>query len=147
MSCSKCSSTSAHTKKKSVDLKTFIPDNIIILSFSFYHIFVYVVRPICSTEMLYFYSSLLTRVLSHVAFIKIEIQVCYVNVYNTLSLSQSNITLRKYHCMVGRNIVKSRVHHNVVKMSYTLVFSRALHIAIFFTIVVSSLKEKFTVLK
>ena len=43
--------------------------------------------------------------------------------------------------------VQSRVHHNVVKMSYTLVFSRALHIAIFFTIVVSSLKEKFTVLK
>ena len=94
----------------------------------------------------------MTRVLSHVSFIKIEIQVCYVNVYNSLSLSQSNITLRKYHCMVGRNIfknVKSRFHHNVVKMSYTLVFSRALHvhIAIFFTIVGSSLKEKFTVLK
>lgn len=88
----------------------------------------------------------MTRVLSHVAFRKIEIQVCYVNVYNTLSLSQSNITLPKYHCMVGRNIVKSRVH-NVVKMSYTLVFSRALHIAIFFTIVGSSLKENFTVLK
>ena len=46
--------------------------------------------------------------------------------------------------MVGRNIfknVKSRVHHNVVKMSYTLVFSRALHVAIFFAIVGSSLKE------
>ena len=52
--------------------------------------------------------------------------------------------------MVGRNIfknVKSRIHHNVVKLSYTLVFSRALHIAIFFTIVGSKLKEKFTVLK
>ena len=51
--------------------------------------------------------------------------------------------------MVGRNIfknVKSRIHHNVVKLSYTLVFSRALHIAIFFTIVGSKLKEKFTVL-
>ena len=98
----------------------------------------------------FYNSSLLTRVLSHGSFIKIEIQVCYVNVYNSLSLSQSNITLRKYHSMVGRNIfknVKSLVHHNVVKMSYTLVFSRALHIAIFFTIVVSSLKEKFTVLK
>ena len=92
----------------------------------------------------FYNSSLLTRVLSHVSFIKIEIQVCYVNVYNSLSLFQSNITLRKCDCMVGRNIfknVKSRVHHNVAKMSYTLVFSRALHIAIFFTIVGSSLKE------
>ena len=58
--------------------------------------------------------------------------------------------IRKYHCMAGRNFkknVKSHVDHNVVKMSYTLVSSRAQHIAIFFSVVGSSLKDKFIFLK
>ena len=43
--------------------------------------------------------------------------------------------------------VKSHIDHNLVKMSYTLVFSRALYIAAFFSVVGFSLGEEFILLK
>ena len=41
--------------------------------------------------------------------------------------------------MVGKNVfqnVKSHIDHDMVKMSYALVFSRALYIATFFSLLV-----------
>ena len=52
--------------------------------------------------------------------------------------------------MVGKNVfqnVKSHIDRNILKMSYALVFSRALYIATFFSFVGSSLGEKFILLK
>ena len=47
--------------------------------------------------------------------IKIEIQVCYVNVYNILSLFQSsNITLRKYHLWLEKMFFKMLNHILIV---------------------------------
>ena len=90
--------------KTSVDLQTFIPNNINFHSpcTTFLSVFV---RAICATEVLYFIPFHLSIIAC--SFIKIEIQVCYVNVYNSLYLFQSsNITLQKYHLWLEKMFSK-----------------------------------------